>query len=145
MSKLSSYIAFFLSITFMVSCQSIVESERELFLKLNSYKPSYYREFNLTSKETEIHHFDERLKLLQSMKLSSGTKSKEAREKITEGFRVERKDFVDFWDEFYSSVSTDASLYFVSFKKNEHGLVSDVTGYYLIKNGVLIKESLTEW
>ena len=120
-------------------------SERKLFLQLNDESLSSYRQFNLTSRESEVYHFNDRLSLLQAMKLSSSSKDKETSARIIKEFEDEREEFASFWDEFYSDVNTEATLYFVSFKKHEDERVADLSGYYLIKNGLLIKESLTEW
>lgn len=139
---------FFFFILVLLSHDSYSGVERTKYLHKEGKELSDFREFNLTSKETEMYHGIDRIDLLRVFHLakvrsdSSGKNLQDRIESINARYDLEKEQLEEFWSKFYADESLLGSLYFVSYSA-ESG--SDFTGYYLIKNGEIIKKSIDSW
>ena len=139
-------------LSMLAICQKITANlpyERTLYFQNQNKVLSDFREFNLTSKETEIYHAIDRIdltRIFHTTKIRNDiTNKKLQKEKISlilDSYNEEKSRIYKFWNEFYSNPTLHGSLYFVSFS-NENG--TDFTGYYLIRDGRIIKKSLISW
>jgi|GEM_PF-3028632 hypothetical protein len=132
-----AFVAVVLLLTFSSCSTHETKSERELFFENNPEVEAYYEDFNLTSKESELYHALDRNIMLWHLAKNNPEPERDPDDLL----KAMNENTETFWNEFSEGVPSGAELYFVSFFREDE----ELTGYYYLLNGRVIKKDIYEW